>query len=337
MTNTRPHQLTYETLPAADYYGRVVRDIQQAKRSITIVVYLFIWGDTTERLFTSVEEAAARGVRVKVVFDTMSRYHVGRGRLPGNPFRQPDARRLAETIASVERLRAAGADVAEIGRIGLNPYRGRCHTKFTVVDNAVYCFGGVNIYDEAFANIDYMLRVEDADLARELEKLAAVIAEDKPTEDVEQRLDQHSTLLIDGGVPGHSIIYDRVCELAKQASSIQYVSQFFPTGRLAALLRQTNSTCYITRPRHSPMHISAMLTADRLRTRLRNRYRGQTFIHAKFILFELQDGTRALVAGSHNFSWQGVTYGTKEIAICSTDPILWKQLHSYMQTEVIGS
>lgn len=335
MKNTRPQQLTYEILPAAEYYGRVIRDIQQAKTAVTMVAYLFIWGETTERLFTAIEEAAARGVRVKIVFDTISRYYVSRG-LPGNPFRQPDDQRLSETLATIERLRAAGSEITEIGRIGLNPYRGRCHTKFSVVDDVVYAFGGVNLYDEAFTHVDYMLRVEDAGLARELEHLAGVIAEDKPADDVEQRFDKHSTLLIDGGVPGRSIIYDRACELARQASNVWYVSQFFPTGRLAPLLRQAKAACYITRPRHSPVHIGAMLTADRLRTRLRNRYRGQTFIHAKLILFERQDGSRALITGSHNFSWQGVAYGTKEIALCSTDPVLWEQLHNYIQTEVTG-
>lgn len=334
-TNTQ--QLTFDTLPAAEYYRAVIRDMQQATSSITIVVYLFIWGDTMERFFTALEEAAARGVRVKIVFDKMSLYYVSRGRVPGNPFRHPDDRRYGKTMASLDRMRAAGADITEIGPIGLNPYRGRCHTKFTVVDNTVYCFGGVNLYDNAFTNVDYMLRTVNTDLADRLRQLAQVIAEDRPVDDVIEPLDAHNTLLIDGGRPGHSAIYDRACELAGQAAKVYYVSQFFPTGQLTGLLRQAGATCYMTRPRHSPVHIGAMLTADRLRTRLRNHYRGQTFLHAKFILFELKDGSRALVAGSHNFSWQGVTYGTKEIAICSTDPQLWQQLHDYMQTEVIGS
>jgi hypothetical protein len=43
-------------------------------------------------------------------------------------------------------------------------------------------------------------------------------------------------------------------------------------------------------------------------------------------LFELKDGSKAVLSGSHNFSWRGVAFGTKEIALYSTDPNVWRRL-----------
>jgi len=57
-------------------------------------------------------------------------------------------------------------------------------------------------------------------------------------------------------------------------------------------------------------------------------------LHAKFMLFELKDGTKTLVSGSHNFSERGVRYGTQEIAIRSTDEKLWEQLYDFLKTSV---
>jgi hypothetical protein len=45
------------------------------------------------------------------------------------------------------------------------------------------------------------------------------------------------------------------------------------------------------------------------------------------MLFELNDGSKVVLSGSHNFSWRGVAFGTKEIALQSSDPALWRRLH----------
>jgi hypothetical protein len=73
---------------------------------------------------------------------------------------------------------------------------------------------------------------------------------------------------------------------------------------------------------------------DKLKYRLHNSYTRPTYLHAKFILFELRDGTKALVAGSNNFNWDGVSYGTQEIALYSTDEALWQTFYDYLSTKV---
>jgi cardiolipin synthase A/B len=327
----------YQILPAPAYFERLVQDIAGAQHSVTIVAHLLVHDDATHSLFPALEAAAQRGVAVTIVFDIFSRYYLTRGLLPYNPLRHPNAHNLAATLGALERLRGLGAQVTELGRIRrLNPYRGRCHSKFSVVDDVVYCFGGVNLYRPALRAADYMMRLVHAGLAAQLREVAAHLAAGGLRPDHRWQLDAQSELLVDHGSPGHSIIYDQVCQYAAQATRAYIVSQFYPSGRLAGLLRRTHTICYINQPSRAPWHIAVMLVADQLRTGLRSQYQRPQYLHAKFALFELPGGRRALVAGSHNYTWPGVAYGTQEIAIASTDELLWQQLYAYMQGYVDG-
>jgi len=321
----------FAVLPATTYYTQLIQRIEQAQRAITIVVFLIQMSAETEALFTALEEAARRGVRVNLTFDPFSRYYNDNSSLPPHRLQ---GRHFASTAAALDRLAAAGADIHELSKLGLNPYRGRCHTKFSVIDDTVFAFGGVNLYGSGLASADYMLRLEHPALAHQLHQLAVTIASGERQSDRALPIDANSTALIDSGRPGQSIIYDRALEWAGQSERIHYVSQYYPTGRLARPLRTTNTICYINRVDQVQAHVKMMLLTDHWRTRLANHYRGQRYLHAKFILFELKDGRKALLAGSHNFSWQGVVYGTQEIALASTDADLWQQLHQYLQLEI---
>ena len=73
---------------------------------------------------------------------------------------------------------------------------------------------------------------------------------------------------------------------------------------------------------------------DQKRFGMQSRYWQPRYLHAKFILFEMPDGSKALLSGSNNFSWRGVAYGTKEIALYSTDAMLWQQLHAFLQQHI---
>jgi cardiolipin synthase len=329
-TSTSPN---FELLPARSYYERLVQDINRAERRITLVSLLMLSGPLMDRVFAALEAAATRGVKTRLVFDAFTWYYVG-GRLPFHPLRDTNPGREDATRATLSRLREAGVDITEIGTIiHANPYRGRCHTKLSVIDDHAYSFGGVNLYDEAFRDIDFMLALTDSTIADRLDALASEIAAGiRP--DHELPLGPDTTAIIDGGFPGHSLIYDHATYLAEQAKRIQYVSQFCPTGRLARTARHSHATCYFNRLFHAPLHIGLMVTIERFAHRIRNHYRRASFLHAKFILFELPDGSRALITGSHNFSWHGVDFGTQEIALVSFDKRLWKQLDHFLQTEI---
>ncbi|TWP45963.1 hypothetical protein FKR81_37720 [Lentzea tibetensis] len=198
----------------------------------------------------------------------------------------------------------------------------------------MYSFGGTNIADKAVRNNDFMIRMCNRNVARRLYQLCLVIEAGKAHEDFQFPLDEGSVVLVDGGKPGNSIIYSKACELAARSRRAYYVSQFCPTGPLARLLRSTDTKFYFNRSVASAPHIGAMLTIDKAIGRIRTAYRGSSYLHAKLMLAELDDGSRVLLSGSHNFKNQGVKYGTQEIALYSSDPALWDELYAYVSRDV---
>jgi cardiolipin synthase len=321
-----------QLITAPNYYRALQAGIPKAKKRIIIHAMGILWGPKTEMLIPPLLDAAKRGVEVQVVGDIYSKFITYMPR----PFREklPPWSRVR---AGNDKLRAGGVNVTYVGSLGPNPFKRRCHTKWTIIDDLVYSFGGINIAEDSFTNHDYMLETRNGHLADYLNALTEQIATGASIlPDHTKQLTARTTILFDGGTPGASIIYDTACDIVAQAKKVYFVSQMCPSGRLARLINARDNECYFVRPGQTEFPANLALVRDRSRFRVINRYRGKTYIHAKFILTEGSDGQRHFIGGSNNFSRRGVDYGTKEIAVHSTDPQLWQQLYDFMQKQIIG-
>jgi len=315
-----------------DYYQQLLTTIPHAKKRIVLAAMVVLSGKQTDRIFALLRDAAQRGVPVTIMVDNYSRLKsVHSGTLDMSV-----AQRIAHTFTTLAALEAVGATVHYFGKVRvLNPFKGRCHVKITVVDDDFYCFGGINFTDESFQNIDYMFHGAHPRLADRLEQLVArigTIQPPLPDDDLPLGSTQH--LLFDGGKPDDSIIYDQACELASQAIRVLYVSQTAPSGRLAELLHGTDSTCYFNRPLQMQLPGRYAQAFDQQRWRTPNHYTGTRYIHAKFMLCELPGGRKAVLSGSNNFSYRGVAFGTQEIALYSTEPSHYHQLRAFARTHM---
>lgn len=315
-----------QLVKAADYPHTLCKTIQQAQHRVVLAAMQIMADDGTEPIFMALAEALQRGIQVHIMVDVFYRA------LLDTSQRRRRRRVIAQTDHWFARLQQLGATVVVYGKLGLNPFKGRSHLKITVIDDAVFSFGGINCYGEAFNNIDYMLYTVSPKLADYLTQLVAE-APANP-QDTSYTLDANNTILFDGGRPGQSLIYDQACILARQAKRIYYVSQMAPSGRLATLLKATSSKCYFNRPGQASFFVGLSLLLDQRRHGLANHYKGTLYLHAKCILFEMANGERTLLTGSHNFSWRGVAYGTQEVALLSTDDVLWQNIYSFLQTSV---
>ena len=110
-----------------------------------------------------------------------------------------------------------------------------------------------------------------------------------------------------------------VDELAKAAKRITYVSQYCPTGRLSAYLKKADSRLYFNPWRTAKLPNSVIIRFGELFSGLASSYTRSTYLHAKFIIFDMPDGTRVALTGSHNFPRGGMWVGTREIALETTD------------------
>lgn len=317
--------------PAAAYYDALITGIPKAQKRVIIHAMTIWWGPRTEQLVPLLIDAARRGVEVRLVGDRYSKFQATVPRLARTP-----APTWRHTHAVNQHLRQNNVHVTYIGKVGLNPYRNRCHSKITLIDDHIYTFGGVNFTDDSFENHDNMLAVQDTLLADDLYQLVRSIEQDPvtPLPDLRKPLDEINTLLFDGGTPGVSAIYETACEVVAQAKKVYFVSQMSPSGKLAELITAIDNECYMIKPSQAEMPANLDLMWDMHRYKIKNYYTGTRFIHAKLILTEGRDGSKHVISGSNNFSWRGVKYGTKEIALHSTDPHLWQDFYDFLHKEI---
>jgi cardiolipin synthase len=306
--------------------------INVAKKRIFINSLIIADDHTTHQLIEALKSAAKRGIKVVIVADSFTFSEFG-GHF--NPFKRSAKRSQAARLTS-ELLIKSGISFTWLDdHFKANPFAGVTHTKWSVVDDICYTFGGVNLYVDGVSSTDYMFKMTDAVLAKELiTQQMAIVANPTPTYTGFQGSCPLGPWYIDSGLPGDSLIYDRAIDLAKDAESIIYVSQYSPTGPLAKILKQKNAACYYNQPENASFPTNVLLRYDRLTSRVPSQYPRKKHLHAKFIIFTMPDGKKIALTGSHNFSYKGVTFGTREIALESTNTTVVSQLESFFASNI---
>ncbi len=319
------------------YVFEAAEAMRHATRRIYLISMVIADHENTHALIQELEAAAKRGIEVYVAADVFTFGEVSGGFLPVRYY-SPGAR---DANRMVRRLKKAGVHFAWLGRARMTLFNGRTHSKWCIVDDTIFSFGGVNMYGEGIHNIDYMFRLYDGKLADRL------IEEQKRIQTAERRSSNYSsvayeygesTVLIDGGIIGQSVIYRRAVELAEKAAHITFVSQYCPTGKLAKILKSKKRKeldLYFNRPQQAEGLNRIVLRIALFLTRLKTNYKRALYLHAKFIVFTMDDGSKVAITGSHNFAYTGVLLGTREIALETKDPDIIKQLETFVKKEVV--
>ena len=284
--------------------------------------------------------AARRGVQVYLLVDAIS-FTNDQYELPIGPTlllheaarsRRPHFR---QKYLLLEELRASGGHYHIINfpkRRLANPYAGRSHIKIAVVGNVTFA-GGCNLSSK---QIDYMMQLEDTTVADWLYELVVRVTNDGDVghvlqyQDHDFNIDDKTTLLVDAGKRGQSLIYKSALDFIDSAQEwLVMTCQFFPntitaTHLAAAVRRGVNVTLYYNHPRHHAIHMrpvqQVVIWAEKTR-RPRTLFTHQLpkdlqRLHAKLIASE-----QGAMIGSHNYVTHGVNFGTAEIAIRRYDPV----------------
>ena len=135
-----------------EYFPRLVAAIDGAKHSIYLETYIFAADSTGHLISTSLQNAARRGVKVRLLLDGF-----GSAELPQN---------------WIDELRLAGVEVLwfrkTTGRFSLKRFHlRRLHRKLALVDGRTAYIGGINIIDDLShglhaPRLDYAVEVEGA-------------------------------------------------------------------------------------------------------------------------------------------------------------------------------
>jgi len=318
----------------SDYVSQATELVKKAKHRVFLISMVVADHPATHELITAIEEAARRGVKVHVTADVFTFGEVSGGFLPIRYY-SPGVK---EVNSMVKILKASGVKFDWLGRSRMTLLSGRTHSKWCVIDDECFVFGGVNMYQGGVAeNTDYMFRLTNNRLADRLvyEQGRIVKAELGSTNypSVTYELDGND-ILFDGGIIAHSVIYRRAIELSRDAVHIAFVSQYCPTGKLARVLKKKNTSYYFNRPEQATSFNSALIRLSMLTTRIKTSYKKEPYLHAKFIVFTMEDGSKVAITGSHNFAYTGVLLGTREVALETTDKKIISQLESFYKKYV---
>lgn len=118
-------------------FARMAEAIRDAREYVHIEFYILVHDETTDDVFAAMREAAARGVKVRVLLDHIS------------AVRNPGAKRTARSLTDL------GADWAYM--LPVRPWRGeyqrpdlRNHRKLIVIDGRVGFMGSQNLVDSSY-------------------------------------------------------------------------------------------------------------------------------------------------------------------------------------------
>jgi len=317
-----------------DYVHQATELVKKAKHRVFLISMVVADHPATHELLAALEDAARRGVKVTVTADIFTFGEVSGGFLPIRYY-SPGVKQVNSMVKS---LKAAGVKFLWLGRSRLTLFNGRTHSKWCVIDDTSFTFGGVNMYQGGVAeNIDYMFRVEHNRLADRLvyEQGRIVKAERTSTNypSVTYELDGNS-VLFDGGIIAHSVIYRRAIELAKEASHITFVSQYCPTGKFARILKKKDVDLYFNRPEQAASFNKVLIRISMFTSGFKTKYKKDQYLHAKFIIFTMKDGSKVALTGSHNFAYTGVLFGTREVALETTGTKIISQLENFYKKYV---
>jgi len=236
--------------------------------------------------------------------------------------------------AALEQLQRRGGQfaVTNLPSRGLtNPFAGRSHIKLTVINQETY-IGGCNLGQTW--QIDLMVRLPGPALSDWVYDFILKAAREPHLmtmldgRDFEHRIDAATSLLIDAGVKGQSLIYDRTLELIDSAQKrIVITCQYFPGSTtaehlLAAHRRGVQVIIYFgNAANQGGLRWPHTFAEFRERTKYPKSFFSRRLdrrlprLHAKLLATEA-----AAMIGSHNYVTQGVRFGTAESTLLREDP-----------------
>lgn len=316
-----------------EYIKDIIKQVESAKNHISIICMVLVDEAPINKLVDALCEAAKRGTTVEVAADIFTFGAMGGFLIPAH-----DRSKQFHNLKSMrKRLIASGAKFNWLGKTHATIFTGRTHIKWCLVDDIVYSFGGINLYKSGIENNDYMFKTNNHKLAIKLideQRLLTVADQDEHSYRSYSFDCNIGTVLIDGGIPGDSIIYRQACRLADQAKKIVLVSQYCPSGRLNRSLKKASAKLYFNHFTHASGANKILIFFSMLLSGNKTLYKKSEYLHAKFMIFEMTDGHKIALTGSHNFSSAGVMGGTREVALQTEDESIIEQLENFWRKNI---
>lgn len=321
-----------------DYLNSLIANIQATKPGDTILLATMdfdVQFPVYDQLLSALTEASQRSVNVTFIVDAY--------KFLNGPILPPKARvKRHKNLQWLTLLKEAGVQVTICNQPILPlsfPFMGRSHLKCCIINDAAY-LGGCNLDNPSL--IDSMLEIHSRELADWLFAQFMLIVHSGSTQkafrgkDITLTLSSGDKIIIDAGRRNQSSILEAAHALIDAANDYVWAAcYYFPGGNTGfhlkkAVLRKCNVMLYYSNPKaHKNFGSVQRLYVWTQRLKLPSElFRGQLrpeapMLHAKM----LSSGHLAMI-GSHNYVWQGVKFGTTEIAFVTQSPEIIKQIEN---------
>lgn len=320
-------------IKASEVIDEIAKDIDQAKKRVCVISTLLMDDEATAPMIKALKRAGKRGVKVNVAADIFTYGELSSRFKPFSLYKKK-----FNTLRNLKKsFKKNKVNFKWLGKSKFLIFSGRTHTKWVIVDDIVYCFGGINLYKTGLEAVDYFFRFKDKEVAGLLMEIYKNILESDRTGSGYKSYAVHykdNKILVDGGFIGDSLIYKRAVELAGQAKKAVLVTQYAPYGKFAKNLKKIDHTLYFNSPEHATFLNKMTIKFGMWRSGFKTDYTHSRYIHAKYIIYTMPDDSKVAISGSHNLVSGGGMLGTREIAIETSSPDYIKQLEKYTETEI---
>ncbi len=339
--NRALHERSFSFFSGSEYFDDLASRISVTKSGdrIVLATMAFQPNDPKVRLvLDELNSALDRGVTVSVIIDAFP-FIVRESVTPGPLFylsKLPRymTRLFRARLDALESLKQHGGRYKIINhpvRRFMLPFSGRSHIKFSVINNDIR-IGGCNLSNSK--DTDIMIGWTNQETANWLCSLEdrisknGRVSDELGGKDTTKHVGGDSSLLLDAGVSGQSIIFDKVLELIDNAEKYVYITcQYFPNDitirkLAAARARGVDVSIVFNHPAKHPFPLNILHFSVTQFEKIgrppelftRQLSRQDHYIHAKLLATD-----KGTVIGSHNYVKAGVTFGTAEIALYNRD------------------
>ena len=342
------YHMNFDIYATSDYFDDLITRISKTGEGDKVTLatmILFPVDPMVKRIVEELAAAAIRGANVTLWFDAHT-FLILRGQRLGPLFFRKNMpgqvtasfRPAHEAIMHLRRSGVKCLMTNVPGKVLSNPLSGRSHIKFSLINDRVY-IGGCNL--DRSTNLDVMVAWDDSSTVEWLEALVASTELTGQVKlatggmDEQHSLDGGESLLLDAGVAGQSIIFDKALQMIDRSKKyVTLTCQFFPNDLtirhlLAAYNRGVKVKIIYNHPSKHLWPQFALHFAVEKSSKLRlpeSFFKGvvdanRPYLHAKILITE-----EGVMIGSHNYVRAGVSLGTAEIALFSHNTALSRQV-----------
>ncbi|GEM_PF-973757 len=240
-----------------------------------------------------------------------------------------------------EGVKIISVNVPRIPAGSLSISRGRDHKKIIFINNPaenrmVSWVGGMNLAEEHFHMIDFMVKFDDPRIVKPLIDEFYRVGENKRHKNAEIKATEDTTILVDTGKEDSLILEQAIKDVDSAQKKVYVSSAFLPSGKfLESLVRAKERGVHVAYITCHPDVAKGIWGLQGKISDLKSRRKSKIAVmfpenkpvHGKALIID----EKSVIFGSHNF----INMPHEELSLRSTNPTLLKNFEGFFR-EVAG-